>query len=66
MNPLAEVFGEPLAMPSCPQPSQPDEVAEALASLHVVSPVMAEVVRLTWAGGLLSEADKVERMNCLL
>jgi hypothetical protein len=27
MNPLAEVFGEPLAMPSCPNPSQPDEVA---------------------------------------
>ena len=45
-------------MASCPSPSQPDEVAEALASLHVASPVMVEVLRLTWAGGLLSEADK--------
>ena len=44
-------------MPSCPNPSQPDEVAEALASLDVASPVMVEVLRLTWAGGL-SEADK--------
>ena len=58
MNPLAEGFGEPLAMPSCFHPSQPDQVAEALASLDVASPVVVEVVRLTWAGGLLSEADK--------
>ena len=33
-------------------------MAEALASLDVASPVVVEVVRLTWAGGLLSEADK--------
>ncbi len=39
MNPQAEGFGEPLAMPSCFHPSQPDEVAEALASLDVASPV---------------------------
>ena len=50
--------GEPLAIPSCFHPSQPDQVAEALASLDVASPVVVEVVRLTWAGGLLSEADK--------
>ena len=49
---------EPLAMSSCFHPSQPDQVAEALASLDVASPVVVEVVRLTWAGGLLSEADK--------
>ena len=33
-------------------------VAEALASLDVAPPVMVQVVRLTWAGGLPSEADK--------
>ncbi len=43
-------------MPTFCDPSQPDEVAEALATLDVASPVVVEVVRLTWGRGLLPEA----------
>ena len=57
-NPLAEVFGEPLAMPPSRHPSQPDEVAETLTALDAAPPAMVEVMRLAWASGFLSGADK--------
>ena len=59
-NPLAEVFGEPLALPASrlPHPSQSDEVAETLAALDAAPPALAEAFRCSWAGGFLSWADK--------
>jgi hypothetical protein len=57
-NPLAEVFGEPLAMPPSRHPSQPDEVAETLTAFDAAPPAMVEVMRLAWASGFLSGADK--------